>query len=553
MPRAYSYIRFSRPEQLRGDSLRRQREKAEEWAVSKGLVIDESITDLGVSGFRGANRINGALGRFLDLVNRGRVEPGSVLIVESLDRISREAVRLVTPSFLSLINAGVRVVTLIDGQEYSAERLDKEPMAIFGAVMVMIRANEESSVKSVRVGDAWETKRKSGDVLSARIPAWLKVETVDGKRTIVEIPARVRVVRLIFNLTIAGYGRRQIVLRLKGEETFGGADKWQPSYVAKVLANRAVMGEHQPCKRNAEGKRVAAGPVRPDYFPAIVDEVTFLRANAAKAARATTRGKRGEGVSNILQGLAKCGVCKRRMLRENKGAGPKGGRPYLVCAGYRDGECANERRWTVDDVERRVLQGAIRVDLAKALSAHDAPPAGPTADDLALKRAELERGREILLPFVLKGDELSTRKFEEMGEEAKTLDVEIVRMRAEERRLRGSGTAEERRLRITEIMERLDAADGEDRTALRTRLAQELRASLAEVRFFGKEVGVVYKEGRISKGAVLRQPTYLPIFRDHDDWKEQLAESETREIDPADAARDRAWLAGLGKRRDVGR
>ncbi|GJE49732.1 hypothetical protein GOFOIKOB_2772 [Methylobacterium tardum] len=57
MPKCYSYIRFSRPEQLRGDSLRRQSEAADKWAADHGMVIDESIQDLGVSSFRGLNRI----------------------------------------------------------------------------------------------------------------------------------------------------------------------------------------------------------------------------------------------------------------------------------------------------------------------------------------------------------------------------------------------------------------------------------------------------------------------------------------------------------------
>ncbi len=49
MARAYSYIRFPRSEQMRGNGLRRQREAADKWAAEKGLVIDESLTNLGLS------------------------------------------------------------------------------------------------------------------------------------------------------------------------------------------------------------------------------------------------------------------------------------------------------------------------------------------------------------------------------------------------------------------------------------------------------------------------------------------------------------------------
>src|ERR1700758_3473375 len=51
--RAYSYIRFSSPEQAKGDSLRRQTEAAEAYAKERGLSLDSSLTfrDLGISAF----------------------------------------------------------------------------------------------------------------------------------------------------------------------------------------------------------------------------------------------------------------------------------------------------------------------------------------------------------------------------------------------------------------------------------------------------------------------------------------------------------------------
>ena len=42
-PRAYSYIRFSSPEQARGDSRRRQIEASRAYADEHGLEMDEMI------------------------------------------------------------------------------------------------------------------------------------------------------------------------------------------------------------------------------------------------------------------------------------------------------------------------------------------------------------------------------------------------------------------------------------------------------------------------------------------------------------------------------
>ena len=67
MAKAYSYLRFSTPEQIHGDSLRRQTEGARTYAATHNLELDESLTfrDLGVSAFRGANAVEGALGQFV--------------------------------------------------------------------------------------------------------------------------------------------------------------------------------------------------------------------------------------------------------------------------------------------------------------------------------------------------------------------------------------------------------------------------------------------------------------------------------------------------------
>jgi DNA invertase Pin-like site-specific DNA recombinase len=64
-------------------------------AASKGYKLDKSLTfrDIGVSAYRGKNAADGALRAFVAPVEDGRVPQGSFLVVESLDRISRQAVR----------------------------------------------------------------------------------------------------------------------------------------------------------------------------------------------------------------------------------------------------------------------------------------------------------------------------------------------------------------------------------------------------------------------------------------------------------------------------
>ena len=67
---AFSYLRFSTPEQSAGDSHRRQMAMAEKYAADHHLRLDSSLSfrDLGVSVYRGKNAKEGALRSFLDAV-----------------------------------------------------------------------------------------------------------------------------------------------------------------------------------------------------------------------------------------------------------------------------------------------------------------------------------------------------------------------------------------------------------------------------------------------------------------------------------------------------
>jgi DNA invertase Pin-like site-specific DNA recombinase len=113
-PKAYSYLRFSTADQIRGDSFRRQTELARTWCDKTGVPLVDNYRDLGVSAFRGTNADKGALKAFLDRVESGVIESGSYLIVESLDRLSRTDITFALQMFLGLINAGIVIVTLAD-------------------------------------------------------------------------------------------------------------------------------------------------------------------------------------------------------------------------------------------------------------------------------------------------------------------------------------------------------------------------------------------------------------------------------------------------------
>jgi DNA invertase Pin-like site-specific DNA recombinase len=183
-PKAYSYVRFSTAEQSKGDSLDRQSRMAREWANQRGVQLDAELdlTDKGISAYLGANAETGALGAFLLAVSIGTVPKGSWLLVESLDRISRENAWRAVSTIQSIVSAGVTVVDLSDGgREYSAEMLQKDTMLFIMMVLRFTRANEESQLKGTRVAAAFRSKRNSfagnqalDKPYTRRLPAWMR-------------------------------------------------------------------------------------------------------------------------------------------------------------------------------------------------------------------------------------------------------------------------------------------------------------------------------------------------------------------------------------------
>jgi hypothetical protein len=90
-PAVYSYTRFSDPRQGTGQSVERQTQLAAQWAASRGLVLDASLSmhDEGLSAYHQRHVKTGALGVFLAAVEAGRIASGSILLVEQFDRLSR--------------------------------------------------------------------------------------------------------------------------------------------------------------------------------------------------------------------------------------------------------------------------------------------------------------------------------------------------------------------------------------------------------------------------------------------------------------------------------
>jgi DNA invertase Pin-like site-specific DNA recombinase len=366
MPKAYSYLRFSTPEQARGDSFRRQAQLAREFAAKHGLELDEQLTfqDLGVSAYRGSNAESGRLGDFLEAVRAGQVPPQSYLLVESLDRVSRQTARKALRLLEDIIETDVLVVTLTDGRIYDRETLDKDPTALMMALVIFMRAHDESAMKSRRLKAVWQSKRSKADAkaLTARAPSWLRLTPL---RTWEVVEERAAVVRRVFAMAAQGIGQHAITTALNadGVPPFGrGKGFWHRSAVAKLLANPAVAGTFVPHTLEHEGNKRLRQPQKPveGYFPRIVEEGLYEAVRALWAGqRSPQRGRHThEPVRNALGGLAQCPLCGGRMTRVSKGSKARAGKPSLVCVAGKTGAGCKYHAVPYEAVEAALIASA---------------------------------------------------------------------------------------------------------------------------------------------------------------------------------------------------
>lgn len=521
MPKAYSYIRFSTPEQGKGDSLRRQRALAESYAKEHNLELDDSVTyrDLGVSAFKKANLApGGKLRAFIDAVDQGLVAPGSFLLVESLDRLSRAKIMDAFRVFLDIMGKGITIVTLRDRMVYSEDTQDAnaQGMSLIISLTVMMRAHEESATKSDRLKNAWSNKRKvaTSKKMTAICPAWLTLDKATD--SYVEVPEKVAIVHRIISMIESGVGKDAVAKRFNetGIPTIGldrlrrkGGDgvqrvnpdrTWFSSYISKIIKNRALIGEFQPYKV-LDGKRIPDGEPLEEYFPRIISPDRFVLLQDLISGRGkASGGRRGSSFSNLFTGLARCGYCGGTMVYVDKGIDKRGMKDpdkskFLVCHKAKRGAGCHYVPWTYIEFESAFFRYAKNAGFETFIkNTNDTGEEIRTAHhELILEKAKkeefkLKAGR--LVEVITSGQAQPNSILDKIVEFERAIaisDEKITKIEDEiasltTRQKAGSNSVQALRNLATE----LELVKGDERFLLRARLNEHLRRILERLLLF---------------------------------------------------------------------
>lgn len=498
-PICISYIRFSSSSQADGASYDRQLDAAKEYADRHGMVLDDKYRyeDLGVSAYTGKHVKSGHLRAFLDCVDRSEIPAGSVLIIEHLDRLSRENPLDAFEIFHSIVKKGIKIVTLMDGVEYTKDSLATD----FGKLLVMMvhmqKAHDEINTRRVRILNGFAKKRANlhKEKFTANCPTWLKLDK--GTNAFEVIPDRAEIVKRIFQMSFDGLGIKAIGRILNQEGVLPPrAKSWGPSSIRKLLSSRAVIGVFQPCIYNSETKKyIPQGEPVPDYFPRILEDDIFFAVQARLSNGTHISGKTAK-VENLFSGITKCGYCGARMdvrTLHNK----KEIARYLVCDQARRGVKCSYVSIKCNEVERAFLTYCQDIDIINVLKREgnkDQLRLAELRKQIAAKNGELldvSRQQDLLdneLPQVSNQLELGyfRKRLSALLQQEATIKAAIAEMERETIQL--SASLRDAKSKVTSILTLLDHFNStfteQERISVRTRLRNEIRQIVKQVAVF---------------------------------------------------------------------
>jgi DNA invertase Pin-like site-specific DNA recombinase len=297
MATVYSSIRFSSKRQEQGDSVRRQIAKGDAWLARhpEHTLSSTRLQDFAKSGFHGVNLDpqKGDLGKFIELARAGKIERGSILMVENVDRFSRLPTRKAYSIFCELVELGVSVLTLEPEMMVTEKNVD-DMASVLTIIVQMQLAHEESKKKSLRSIANQEQKHQAAieekKPMGKTCPPWLHL--VNGRYE--KIPARVKILREIFAMSADGLGGTRIATKLnqakvegwgKGKQSGKG---WNDAYINFLLRSKAPIGTFEQRKA---GKVVLTIP---GYYPSVLKETDWHKARKQSATRQTHIGPRGQ-------------------------------------------------------------------------------------------------------------------------------------------------------------------------------------------------------------------------------------------------------------------
>ena len=364
---AYSYRRYSSQNQTDGTSIERQMELAQAVCNERGWTLINLPPDKGVSAYKitdgvmAANFHKGSLGAFLQRVKRGEIAKGSVLIIERLDRFSRNYWDLVYPVWLNLLQSGVEVFSCVSNTHYTLAEIRKTPMLAGMALMELAAANDYSAGMSQRISKAFDIRLAQCQQglkmnMGGWTPKWFDFVGEHKNAGEYKPNKHFQTIQRVCREYIAGRSMYQIARGLIADDTptiMGG--KWAQGTIANLLRHRTLLGtlEHK-------------GLTIPNFYPPVLTKPQWDKLQAKLNENKARKGG-GAGsdiVANLFRNRCKCATCGATITTARSSSD----RIY-TCKGKRVEKCPSRYSIRVSRLETDFFQHFLKQSPADLLQA----------------------------------------------------------------------------------------------------------------------------------------------------------------------------------------
>lgn len=309
---AVAYCRYS-SELQDASSIQRQRELAQRYCTAQGLNLLRVFVDEAVSAFKGKNRAQ-ELGRLVRYVE-DECKP-DYLLVEDVDRLSRENPLDFISNFSRLFQSGIKIVQTARGSV-------TDPTNGLELIMMMMgqfQANDENVKRAKRVSASYVRRCREG-IRCPRVPYGYMRSSSAPSAPLKEHPEHSEVVRRIFRLFSEGQSYNRIARGLnvdrivhpgavkvhKGNRVFGKG--WTPQSVKLIVSNDGYFTGDQRTKH---------GIIHRVYDPPLIDSQTAARSRRIMAALRHNREYSERMAmgrpSNLFSNLLYCAKCKEKFI-----------------------------------------------------------------------------------------------------------------------------------------------------------------------------------------------------------------------------------------------
>ena len=495
---AIIYARFSTPSQEKGDSLDRQLRDCRAFCKTHGLTVVEEIADLGRSAYKGDHLSIGNLGKLSERIMSSDIAAGTTLVVEKMDRLSRQKPRIVQRWIEDICDRGLRIAICDPERWIDAAYLDEgsNTIALVDILMNSHAANIFSKNLSDRLSRAWVEKRKKAKTSGARltrvIPAWLYVDDDLGRIRV--DPARGAIVRRIYEMTAEGIGAWTIAgtFNREGIEPWGPMRQqkaakvrgWNSTYIRQVILHPAVDGDHHLTTIVGKRRKRSAEVLR-GYFPMIdgLDSSLIARARSVVQSKGHSSGGRFAPYGrNLFSGIARCADCGSPMTLTGRGV--HSGKPaYLQCsAAKKRKDCESRSTFDYKALEGAVLARVLTIALNEGFFKADDQEILGLANTVADRETPLADAEALRLGYstLLARRPDDTRLADDYDRatlECDRLEEALVSARLDLTKAKGATDPTEHLRRVGEVVSAMNSTDEEILKTARRRV----HASLKEV------------------------------------------------------------------------